>query len=311
MTNLLVLAAPAAESRAEEPLALTPAQARLRKMVLDAVPSPHTHRNYARALDDLFAFCASRPLTRSLLMEWRAAMESLSPSTINVRLSAVRKLVSEAQKNGMLGTEEAASLTDIPNIRQKGTRLGNWLTREQAKELLAVPDRSTLKGKRDYVILALLVGCALRRNELAELDVATIQQREGRWVLADLEGKGRRIRTVAIPIWVKQGIDVGTTVAGIDKGRLLRSVSKSGKVNRDSLSDWAVWSVVEQSSQQIGIEHFGAHDLRRTCAKLCRKNGGDLEQIKFLLGHSSIKTTERYLGSEQDIEIAVNDNLGL
>src|ERR1700738_995819 len=88
-------------------------------------------------------------------------MESLSPSTINVRLSAVRKLVGEARRNNMIGSEEAASLTDIPNIRQKGTRLGNWLTREQAKELLAVPDRTTLKGKRDYVILALLVGCAL------------------------------------------------------------------------------------------------------------------------------------------------------
>jgi hypothetical protein len=75
-------------------------------------------------------------------MEWRASMESLSPSTINVRLSAVRKLVSEARKNGMLGAEEAATLTDIPNISQKGIRLGNWLTREQAKELLAVPDRS-------------------------------------------------------------------------------------------------------------------------------------------------------------------------
>jgi integrase len=73
--------------------------------------------------------------------------------------------------------------------------------------------------------------------------------------------------------------------------------------------DWAIGSVVEQSSKQIGIEHFGAHDLRRTCAKLCRKNGGDLEQIKFLLGHSSIQTTERYIGSEQDIEIAVNDDL--
>jgi integrase len=227
-------------------------------MVLDSVPSPHTRRNYAKALDDLFQFCASRPLSRSLLMEWRAGMESLSPSTINVRLSAVRKLVSEARRNNMIGSEEAA-----------------------------------------------------RRNELAELDVATIQQREGRWVLADLEGKGRRIRTVAIPIWVKQGIDVWTTAAGIDKGRLLRSVSKSGKVNRDTLSDWAVWSVVEQSSKQIGIEHFGAHDLRRTCAKLCRKNGGDLEQIKFLLGHSSIQTTERYLGSDQEIAVAVNDNLGL
>jgi integrase len=162
-------------------------------------------------------------------MEWRAAMEFLSPSTINVRLSAVRKLVSEARKHGMLGAEEAATLTDVPNISQKGTRLGNWLTREQAKELLAVPDRSTLKGKRDYVILALLVGCALRRNKLAELDVATIQQREGRWVLADLEGKGRRIRTVAIPIWVKQGINAWMIAAGIDKGRLLRSVRNPGR----------------------------------------------------------------------------------
>jgi integrase len=51
--------------------------------------------------------------------------------------------------------------------------------------------------------------------------------------------------------------------------------------------------------------------LRRTCAKLCRKSGGDLEQIKFLLGHSSIQTTDRYLGSEQEIAIAVNDSLGL
>ena len=291
--------------------ALTPAQAILRKLVLDAVQSPHTRRNYAKALDDLFQFCASRPLSRALLMEWKAGMEFLSPSTINVRLSAVRKMVTEARRNGMIGQEEAANLTDIPNIRQKGTRLGNWLTREQAKELLAVPDRSTLKGKRDYVILALLVGCALRRNELAELEVETIQQREGRWVLADLEGKGRRVRTVAVSIWVKQGIEAWTAAAGIDKGRLLRSVSKSGKVNRDSLSDWAVWSVVEQSSKQIGIEQFGAHDLRRTCAKLCRKSGGDLEQIKFLLGHSSIQTTERYLGSDQEIAAAVNDNLGL
>jgi hypothetical protein len=75
-------------------------------------------------------------------MEYRATMVVLSPSTVNVRLSAVRKMVFEARKNGMIGAEEAANLTEVPNIPQKGTRLGNWLTREQAKELLAVPDRS-------------------------------------------------------------------------------------------------------------------------------------------------------------------------
>jgi hypothetical protein len=94
-------------------------------MVLDAVPLPHSKRNYAKALDDLFQFCASRPLSRSLLMEWRTGMEALSPSTINVRLSAVRKMVGQARRNNLIGSEEAASLTDVPNISQKRTRLGN------------------------------------------------------------------------------------------------------------------------------------------------------------------------------------------
>jgi integrase len=307
ITSLVRVTLPPGES----PCALTEAQTILRRMVLDSVQSIHSKRNYAKALDDLFAFCASRPLSRALLMEYRTMMDHLSPSTINVRLSAIRKLVGEARSNGMIGLEEAANLNDVPNVRQKGTRLGNWLTREQAKELLAVPDRSTLKGKRDYVIIALLVGCALRRRELATLNIEDIQLREGRWVIIDLRGKGGRIRTVAVPIWVKQGINAWMTAAKIEDGRLLRPVSKSGKILRDELGDWAIWSVVEQSSKQIGIEHFGAHDLRRTCAKLCRKSGGDLEQIKFLLGHSSIQTTERYLGSDQEIVVAVNDNLGL
>jgi integrase len=283
----------------------------LKQRVVDAVTALNSKRNYGKSLDHLFAFAAGRPLSRELLLQWRSSMEKQAASTVNIRLSAMRSLVAEAQHAGMLSFEDAAALTDIPNIKQAGTRKGNWLTREQAREILAVPDRSKLKGKRDYVILSLLVACALRRTELAELDIETIQQREGRWVLADLEGKGGRIRTVAIPIWVKQGVDVWTTAANIKDGRLLRPIRKGGKIKGEALSDWAVWSVVEQAAKQIGIERFGAHDLRRTCAKLCRKAGGDLEQIKFLLGHSSIQTTERYLGSEQDIAIAVNDNLGL
>ncbi len=173
-TSLIQVGHPAAEPS----FAFSPAQTLLRKMVLDSVQSIHSKRNYAKALDDLFAFCAGRPLSRALLMEYRTTIDYLSPSTINVRLSAIRKLVGEAKRAGMIGTEEAANLNDIPNVTQRGTRLGNWLTREQAKELLAVPDRSTLKGKRDCVIIALLVGCALRRKELASLNVEDIERRK-------------------------------------------------------------------------------------------------------------------------------------
>ena len=104
----------------------------------------------------------------------------------------------------------------------------------------------------------------------------------------------------------EDGTNSWQTAAKIEEGPLLRSLTKGGKV-RESLSDWAIWAVVTAAAKEIGIERFGAHDLRRTCAKLCPKAGGDLKQIKFLLGHSSIQTTERYLGSEQEIAIAVND----
>jgi len=48
-------------------------------MVLASVPSPDSRRNYAKAVDDLFGFCASRPLTRELLMEWWTTMEAPAP----------------------------------------------------------------------------------------------------------------------------------------------------------------------------------------------------------------------------------------
>jgi len=261
---------------------------RLRQMVLQTVTSVHSKRNYAKALDEVFELCASRSegISRLLLMEYRASMieKQLSASTINVRLSAMRKLVSEARRNGFLDNDQANQMSDIPNVRQQGTRAGNWLTREQTKDLLAVPDRSTLKGKRDYCILALLVGCALRRHELTNLEVEKIQLREGRWVIVDMRGKGGRVRTVPIPMWVKHAVNAWMTAAAVEDAKLLRPVSKAGKLNGDQLSDGAIWSVVESSARKIGIERFGAHDLRRTCAKLCRKGGGDLEQIKFLLG---------------------------
>jgi integrase len=289
---------------------------RLQEAVLASVTSPHSKRNYANAFAEVgkYLAAASQPLARETLFGYREHLleRGLSPSTINVQLSAIRKLVAEAQRHGIIDSETAASIIDVPNVRQQGIRMGNWLNRSQAKELLAVPDRERLIGKRDHAILALLLGCGLRRQELAQLKVDDIVEREGRAVIVDLVGKGRRRRTVAVPYWVKQSVGYWTAAAGISEGPLLRPVSKAGKkVGETGLGAWSVWSVVERCAKEIGVKDFGPHDLRRTCAKLCRKSGGDLEQIKFLLGHSSIQTTERYLGSDQEIAVAVNDRWSL
>jgi hypothetical protein len=79
MSTSLVHVDPSSEKSS---FAITQAQAMLRRMVLDTVPSIHSKRNYAKAIDDLFAFCASRPLSRALLMEYRTTMDHLSPSTM-------------------------------------------------------------------------------------------------------------------------------------------------------------------------------------------------------------------------------------
>ena len=160
-------------------------------------------------------------------------------------------------------------------------------------------------------MLAVLLGCGLRRSELAGLAVEKIQVRQGHWVIVDLIGKGGHIRTIPIPNWVKLGLDRWTSATGINDGRVFRAIGKNGSVRGDGLSQNAVWCVVGRHCRKVGLDHVAPHDLRRTCAKLCHTSGGELEQIQFLLGHASVQTTERYLGCKQNLSHPVNDRFDL
>jgi integrase len=296
-------------------LVCQPDFAALQRLVLDAVSSPVTRQMYAKALDDFFAWWDRQgrpPFVRATVQAHRAWLEEreYSPSTINQRLAAIRKLGREAALNGVLAPEIAAGIEQVPGIKQRGTRAGNWLTREQAQALINLPDSDTRKGKRDRAVLALLIGCALRRSEAVGLAVNDMQQRDGRWVIPDLRGKHGRVRTVPVPAWVKTAVDDWTAAVGITEGRLLRSMNRHGAMIGDSLSGQAILALVRAYGAKIGVK-LQAHDARRTCAKLCRAAGGDLEQIQLLLGHNSIQTTERYLGSKQNLADAPNDRLGI
>lgn len=283
-------------------------------LVVNAVRSPETKRHYARALVEFAAWRAAgrHGFHRAAVQEWREVLESQghTASTVNQKLAAVRKLAQEAAANGLLSGETAASITAVPGVKQRGDRVGNWLTKQQAQALIEAPEPHNLKGRRDRAALALMVGCGLRRGEAAVLTLEHIQQREGRWVIIDLRGKHGRVRSVPVPNWVKTAIDSWSAAAGFTEGRILRAVNRHNKITHDSLSGTAVLDLAMKYGQEIGVD-IRPHDLRRTCAKLCRKGGGELEQIQMLLGHASIQTTERYLGTKQDLSNAPNDRLGL
>jgi len=288
----------------------------LRKLVVDSVSSVHSRRAYGFALDQLFGWYRlldRGPFRKALVQEYRAHLErqGLSAATVNVRLAAIRKLAQEAADNQMLAPELAAGISKVKGAPRRGVRVGNWLEQSEARDLLRAPAGPGKKAVRDRAILALLIGCALRRAELVRLQVEDIQQRAGRWVLPDLVGKGQRVRTVPIPAWVKLLLDRWITVAAIDTGPLFRSVNKGDAVSMTGFTENAVWWIVREYAGDCELGDLAPHDLRRTCARLCRESGGALEQIQLLLGHASIQTTMDYLGTKQNLTEAVNDRLGL
>jgi integrase len=289
---------------------------RLKALVLDSVSSPITRRVYNLGLDEFFAWYGQEPrpgFTKATVAAWRVALEArgLGAVSINVRITAVRKLAVEAADNGLLASELAAGITRVKGVASKGVRLGNWLTVKQAQTLLNTPDATTTKGLRDRAILAVLLGCGLRRSEVAALTVRHIQQRDGRWCIVDLVGKHGRVRTIPMPTWVKVAMDAWTAASGIADGRVFRVVKRGGQVQAAPLNEKVVWQLLRGYAATAGVPGIAPHDLRRTCAKLCRAAGGELEQIQMLLGHSSVQTTERYLGTKQDLVHAPNDGIKL
>jgi integrase len=164
---------------------------------------------------------------------------------------------------------------------------------------------------RDRAILAVLLGCGLRRSEVTALTFTHLQQRDGRWCIVDLVGKHGRVRTMPMPTWVKVAMDAWTTTADIANGPVFRPVNRADRMAGERLGEKVVWQMLRHYATEVGVPGIAPHDLRRTCAKLCRDAGGELEQIQLLLGHASVQTTERYLGTKQDLVHAPNDAIKL
>ena len=223
---------------------------KLKALVLDSVSSPITKRVYNLGLDEFFAWYGQEPragFTKATVAAWRVVLEArgLGAVSINVRITAVRKLAVEAADNGLLAPELANGITRVKGVASKGVRLGKWLTVRQAQTLLNAPDAATPKGLRDRAILAVLLGCGLRRSEVAALTFAHVQQRDGRWGIVDLVGKHGRVRTVPMPTWVKVAIDAWTSAMGVTDGHVFRAVNRGGQVQAAALGEKVVWQLFQ------------------------------------------------------------------
>ncbi len=305
-------------------------------LVTQSVDSPHSKRAYSRALLDFLEWYDSngRPgFSKATINAYREEMLNVgkSRSSINQALSAIRKLAAEAADNGLVAPTLAYGVERVKGVRQEGVRAGNWLTKEEAEKLINTPvyrwqreEIPALKAVRDQAVLAVMLGTGLRRAEVASLSWPMVQQRDGRWAIIDLVGKGSRVRSVGIPPWVKVALDSWAQASGVRHGRVFRALNKDGNLagqvrtkggyqTDGYLTPQAIYNIVAEHVlaagfvNQQGEAALAAHDLRRTAAALALRGGADLRQIQQMLGHASITTTERYLEPMRSLQVTAGD----
>jgi site-specific recombinase XerD len=212
--------------------------------VLDSVSSPITKRVYNMAMDEFLAWFQQAPrpgFTKATVSGWRVSLEArgLGSSSIIVRMSAIRKLAAEAADNGLLAPELAAGISRVKSAKTQGIRTGNWLSLRQAQALLSAPDTTTTKGLRDRAILAVLLGCGLRRSEVC---------------IVDLVGKHGRVRTAPMPNWVKVAIDdAWVSAAALAEGRVFRPVNRADRMGGEVLSEKVVWQLIKPYAEAAGV----------------------------------------------------------
>jgi site-specific recombinase XerD len=162
--------------------------------VLYTLASQHSRRSYEHAIERFIGWYCSEPrltFNRSVVVKYRSFLErlSLSAATINLHLSAIRRLADESAESGWLSSEHAIGFRRVKGVKRLGRKMGNWLTRNQAQELVNAASKNNLHGWRDGAMLGLLLGCGLRRSEVVGLNFDQLQSREGRWALSIWSGK--------------------------------------------------------------------------------------------------------------------------
>ena len=181
-------------------------------------------------------------------------------------------------------------------------RSPHWLSFEQVNTILmAAMQNST----RDYIVLALLLGAGLRREELSRLTFDNISQIPYGPKMKDvitLKGKGGKVRTIPIdPALANHLREWKHKVKG---GRVARRMEKNKKIGKTALNPSRIFMLVRQYGYILGIEDLAPHDLRRTYGRLMYYGTNkDIMLVKELLGHSDTKTTQKYIGVKNVLDV--------
>jgi integrase len=271
--------------------------AQLAQLAVSGMPSASTRRNYSREIARYLA--TGLALDRSGVHEYLRRMRArhAGHSAQNVALAAIRKLATEANTRGALDDQTLSAIERVQCSRRTTPRFGRWLTAAEAQSVLDCAGHEALDPltkARNQAVVACMLGCGLRRIEVVTLEWHQWQTINNRPAWVDLVGKGAKLRTVPCVRWAARYVDHWREKFDGQQFDGGSSSPATGKVF--SMSGQNAYLIVRAAGELAGVGKLTPHDLRRTWARLAYEGGADLKQVQQLLGHESVKTTERYIG---------------
>lgn len=277
---------------------LNPAQAYL--IGLSSPASRQTMKSFLNIVAAMLGFtslhsCAWGSLRRHHI---RGLLEMLSasdraPATINTYLSALKGTAREAWMMKLMDTESYQQILAVRAVRGSRLTRGRALMAQEIHALFRSCEQdSGCKGPRDAAMLAVMLGCGLRRSEVIGLDYSSILPQEQALLV---RGKGNKERLAFVPASVWQRIHLWTdTIRGEQAGPLFTRIRVGDDVTSQRLTPQAVYHILGQRREESGIGECAPHDLRRTFASMMLENGEDLITVRDAMGHASVTTTQKY-----------------
>lgn len=219
--------------------------------------------------------------------------ERYAPSTANKHLAALRGVLKEAWRLGLIEAGDYQRATDLAAVSGEALPAGRELSLGELTALFdACAQDPAAAGVRDAAILAVLYGGGLRRSELVTLNEADYDRESGAIIVR--AGKGRKDRLVYAAGNGRRALDAWIAERGAAHGALFCPVRKGGRVTVRRMSDQAVVNALRKRARQAGVAGFSPHDLRRTFISHLLDRGADIATVQRLAGHANVTTTSRY-----------------
>lgn len=226
------------------------------------------------------------------IVEW-LSQSSRAPATINTYLAALKGVALEAWTMKQIDTDAYQRIKAVRSVRGSRLSKGRALDSEEVRMLFRTCDMdASARGWRDAAILGVLLGCGLRRAEIVALDLEHLDRKEQ---ALKVLGKGNKERISYLPDGTSNRLEKWLTeVRGERPGPLFTRVRRHDTMTWDRLSDQGIYHILEQRREEVNVDAFAPHDLRRTFATNMLDNQEDIITVKDAMGHADVTTTQKY-----------------